>query len=172
MKKILILFTVLFTFCLSAFAEYKPIPKELSKQYKAEMEKVIKKEYPKAIKNVDKYVKKAKKLHARILKHGYYSNNQMDAINLSLLYEVCIPSSELDLYSKLIKITEEKYLHNEYEAIGTDSVNPLSDYLYPYFKDNNVDTKKLDDIALYEVQQGKIIEKLIEQVEKLRPISD
>ena len=76
MKKILILFTVLFSFCLSAFAEYKPIPKELSKQYKAEMEKVIKKEYPKAIKNVDKYVKKAKKLHARILKHGYYSNNQ------------------------------------------------------------------------------------------------
>ncbi|MEE3349907.1 MAG: hypothetical protein VZR09_07695 [Candidatus Gastranaerophilaceae bacterium] len=28
MKKILILFTVLFSFCLSAFAEYKPIPKE------------------------------------------------------------------------------------------------------------------------------------------------
>ena len=54
-RNVVLLFVVFVTFALSAFAEYKPIPKHLSKQYKADMERIIDEEYPKAIKEIDKY---------------------------------------------------------------------------------------------------------------------
>lgn len=168
MKKFIVVLLMLF-FSLPVFAEYKPIPKELSKQYKADMEKIIDKGYPKAIKNIDYFVNRAAKYHKRIMKNGYFSNDQMDIINLTLLYENCLPAAELDLYADLMKVTQEKYLGIEYKPIGTDWVSPYETYLKPYFKDNNVNTKKLYDIIKYELQQGERVKKYLDEVEKLSP---
>lgn len=168
MKKFIITLFLLF-FTLPAFADYKPIPANLSKQYKQEMESIIDKGYPKAIQNVNNNVKKATTYYQRIMKYGYYSNNRMDVINLGFLYEICLPAAELDLYADLMKVTQEKYLGIKYEPIGTDWVGPYETYLKPYFIDNNVNTKKLDDILEYESQQGKIIENYFNEVQKLRP---
>ena len=60
MKKLILLLLISIIIGLPCFAEYKPIPKELSKQYRTEMEQVIKQEYPEyysRIKNYDKVVK-------------------------------------------------------------------------------------------------------------------
>lgn len=171
MKK-LIVFLCLFFLSIPSWAEYKPIPKELSKQYKAEVEQIINESYPQVIKNIDTFFKEATSLYKKILKHGYYSNNQMNVINLTLIYENCIPAAELKLYSTLMQITQEKYIGIKYTPIGTDWVSPIEKYLAPYFKDNNINTKKLNNIIKYENRKNKIVKKYIQNVEKLRPTND
>lgn len=68
-----------------------------------------------------------------------------------------------------MKVTQEKYLGLKYEPIGTDTPNPLYEYLYPYMKDNNINETKLTKIIIYESKQIKVVEKYIKQVEKYRP---
>ena len=165
---LLILFLCL---CLPVFAEYKPIPVELSAQYKKDIERTIDKGYSKSIKNVDSFTREATVLYNRILRKGYYSNNQMDVINLTLLYENCLPSAEIDLYASMYKITRQ-YLNEKYTPIPTDSVVSYEDFLKPYLIDNKVNTKKLDDIVKYEAENGAIVRGYIEKAEALRPISD
>ena len=201
MKKIFLVIFLLIITNIPVFAEYKPIPETLSKQYKNEMEQIIDEEYPIVIKKIDNEVKDAKRIRDKILESGFniedynpivikkIDNEVKDAkrirdkilesgfniedyINLSLIPETCIPSSDLDLYGKMLKVTQEKYLGMEYKPIGTDSVNPLDDILSPYFRDNNVNRRKLTKILLYENKKIKIVEEYIKQVEKLRPTSN
>ena len=169
MKKIILILCIIFQLVIPVYAEYKPIPETLSKQYKKEMEQIIDEEYPIVIKKIDNEVKDAKRIRDKILESGF---NIEDYINLSLIPETCIPSSDLDLYGKMLKVTQEKYLGMEYKPIGTDSVNPLDDILSPYFRDNNVNRSKLTKILLYENKKIKIVEEYIKQVEKLRPTSN
>ena len=169
MKKFIITLLSLLFFCVPAMAEYKPIPENLSKQYKTEIEQIIDEEYPIVIKKIDNEVKDAKRIRDKILESGF---NIEDYINLSLIPETCIPSSDLDLYGKMLKVTKEKYLNETYTPIGTDSVNPIDDILSPYFRDNNVNRSKLTKILLYENKKIKIVEEYIKQVEKLRPTSN
>lgn len=166
MKKIFLLITLLFINYTAVFAEYKPIPKNLSSQYKIEMEQIIDKEFSKAINNADNYVNDAKDYYNQIIKNGFDKDILM---NMILITEVCIPASEIDLYSKLLETTYEKYLNINYKPIGTDSTNPYAEILYPYFKDNNVNITKLKKISMYEDKQIKVVEKYIKQVEKLYP---
>ena len=169
MKKIILILCIIFQLVIPVYAEYKPIPETLSKQYKKEMEQIIDEEYPIVIKKIDNEVKDAKRIRDKILESGF---NIEDYINLSLIPETCIPSSDLDLYGKMLKVTQEKYLGMEYKPIGTDSVNPIDDILSPYFRDNNVNRSKLTKILLYENKKIKIVEEYIKQVEKLRPTSN
>lgn len=169
MKKFIITLLSLLLFCVPAMAEYKPIPENLSKQYKTEMEQIIDEEYPIVIKKIDNEVKDAKRIRDKILEIGF---NIEDYITLSLIPETCIPSSDLDLYGKMLKVTKEKYLNETYTPIGTDSVNPIDDILSPYFIDNKVNRSKLTKILLYENKQIKVVEEYIKQVEKLRPTSN
>ena len=135
MKKIFLVIFLLIITNLPVFAEYKPIPETLSKQYKKEMEQIINSEYKKTINNIDNHVKDAKRIRDKILKNGF---NIDDYITLSLIPDTCITSADLDLYGKMLKVTQEKYLGMKYKPIGTDSVNPIDDILSPYFRDNNV----------------------------------
>lgn len=169
MKNFIITLLLLLLFCIPVYAEYKPIPETLSKQYKKEMEQIINSEYKKTINNIDNHMKDAKRIRDKILKNGF---NIDDYITLSLIPDTCIPSADLDLYGKMLKVTQEKYLGMEYKPIGTDSVNPLDDILSPYFRDNNVNRSKLNKILLYENKKIKIVEEYIKQVEKLRPTSN
>lgn len=133
------------------------------------MEQIINSEYKKTINNIDNHVKDAKRIRDKILKNGF---NIDDYITLSLIPDTCIPSADLDLSGKMLKVTQEKYLGMEYKPIGTDSVNPIDDILSPYFRDNNVNRSKLTKILLYENKKIKIVEEYIKQVEKLRPTSN
>lgn len=165
MKKFFLIIYLIFALQIPVFAEYKPIPKNLSKQYKKEIELIINTEYPQVIKNIDKNVKDAKNLRNKIIKNGF---NIEDYINISLIAEVCIPATDLDLYSKLMEVTQEKYLKVKYKPIGTDNTNPLDEFLYPYMQDNNINREKLTKIVDYQNKQILIIEKYIHEVEKLR----
>ena len=169
MKKIILILCIIFQLVIPVYAEYKPIPESLSEQYKTEIEQIIDEEYPQVIKKIDNEVKDAKRIRDKILESGF---NIEDYINLSLIPETCIPSSDLDLYGKMLTVTQEKYLGMEYKPIGTDSVNPLDDILSPYFRDNNVNRRKLTKILLYENKKIKVVEEYIKQVEKLRPTSN
>ena len=53
MKKIFLVIFLLIITNIPVFAEYKPIPETLSKQYKKEMEQIIDEEYPIVIKKID-----------------------------------------------------------------------------------------------------------------------
>lgn len=129
MRKLFILISLLILFCLPVFAEYTPIPKELSKQYKVEMEQIIDNNYQKIINDIDDYYKEVIKTHYEP--------------------EVSIYDLTMFLYSDLMKVTQEKYLGVKYSPYCTDSTYSSSVFLYQYFKDNNVDTKKIDDINQY-----------------------
>lgn len=166
MKKLFITLLLLLTVCTPAFAEYKPIPLNMSKQYKTEIEHIIDSEYDQIIKKIDNLVFESKNLHDKIIQNGFNIN---DYINLTLISEVCIPAADLDFYAHLMKVTQEKYLGLKYDPLGTDTPNPMYEYLYPYMKDNNVNESKLTKIILYESKQIKAVKKYIKQVEKYRP---
>lgn len=166
MKKTFITLLILLIVCMPTFAEYKPIPLNMSKQYKTEIEHIIDREYEQIIKKIDNLVLESKNLHDKIIQNGF---NIDDYINLTLISEVCIPAADLDLYEHLMKVTQEKYLGLKYEPIGTDTSNPIYEYLYPYIKDNNINENKLTKIIFYESKQIKVVEKYIKQVEKYRP---
>lgn len=168
MKKVFLIFLLLI-FSRTAFAESELIPKNKQIQYKKEIEFIINNEYPYIINNINDSVKDAKKIRNRILKFGF---NTDDYVVLSLIPESRIASADLDLYVKLIKITKEKYMGIKYESLCTDNVNTFDEILFPYFKENNVNTKKLTKIITYENKKIKVVEKYIRQVERLRSIED
>ena len=71
MKKLLFLITIFILFLtLPAFAEYKPIPKELSKQYKAEMEQIINEKYPTVLKDQREIYNKALHMYKKVSKNN------------------------------------------------------------------------------------------------------
>ena len=132
--------------------EYKPIPETLSKQYKAEMERILDEQYPQVIKKIDNEVKYAKSLRNKIFYNGY---NIDDSINLVLTQEVVLPAADMQLYDKLMKITQEKYLGIKLVPIGTDSTIPMETFLHTYFIDNDVDQTKLIEIIHYMYKKTK-----------------
>ncbi len=166
MKKIFLVIFLLIITNIPVFAEYKPIPETLSKQYKKEMEQIIDEEYPQVIKKIDNEVKYAKTLRNKIFYNGY---NIDDSINLVLTQEVVIPAADMQLYDKLMKITQEKYLGIKHVPIGTDSTLPMETFLQPYFIDNNVDQTKLIKILDYMHKKDKLIEKYRNQIDKMSP---
>ena len=95
MKKLFITLLLLLTVCIPAFAEYKPIPLNMSKQYKTAIEHIIDSEYDQIIKKIDNLVFESKNLHDKIIQNGFNIN---DYINLTLISEVCIPAADLDFY--------------------------------------------------------------------------
>ncbi|MBR1754499.1 hypothetical protein IJ732_06645 [bacterium] len=168
MKKTFVILMIIIKFCLPVFAdadaEYVPIPKELSKQYKAEIEQIIDEEYPKIIKNIDEDVEYGKQLYEKILKNGY---DAYMAADLGFVDDLYIPTADLKLYAKLVQLTQEKYLKIDYDPPGADWVTPFEKYMKPYFRDNNVNTEKLKKIVKYEIKQSKIIRRYLKKVQRL-----
>ena len=88
-------------------AEYQPIPANLRMQYKKEIEQMIRDAYPEVKNNADSAVKDAKILFNNIMKNDY---EEMEIFNIQLISEVVIPASSLDLFARLMQVTQEKYL--------------------------------------------------------------
>ena len=145
MKKILIiLFFLLLIFDQTAFAEYKPIPKNLSSQYKIEITKIIDKDYPNAIKKTKQTRRKAHKMYLKVLKDkkfyiDYATSN----------FDIIISTGEFNLLSKIIDITDKYVKIKDEEALATDHNGAILDFLNPYFIDNNIKTEKLDKLGLF-----------------------
>lgn len=161
MKKIIVLIFVMFL-SLPVFAQYKPIPPDLSMQYKVEVEDILDKEVSKAKKEIDKTVKKAKKLHDKLLKNGY---NFLDYRNLQLLSEITVWSFGGDIDTKLIKYTQKKYFNYRYKPITIDDFYIYRDYLYQNFEENNVNIEKIKELIRYEESQSKVIEGYIMHIQ-------
>ena len=104
------------------------------------------------IKKIDNEVKYAKSLRIKIFYNGY---NIDDSINLVLTQEVVLPAADMQLYDKLMKITQEKYLGIKLVPIGTDSTIPMETFLHTYFIDNDVDQTKLIKIIHYMYKKTK-----------------
>lgn len=161
MKK-LIVFLCLFFLSIPSWAEYKPIPKELSKQYKAEMEQIINEGYPQVIRNIDNYFEDVKVKYNKLITQGYDDN-----IYWSMLPEVSIFDLDLFLYDRLLKVTQEKYLGLKYNPIGTDDTYYYENYLQAYFSENKINLKKLIKIENYANKKYIKIENYIKKIDKL-----
>lgn len=170
-KNLIFLFFVscLFFACLEAIAA-QDIPKHLSRQYKKEVEEIINKEYPLIIRKINDYTKEAKKLKNKLLNSEISKGKdfQQEYMDLCLLAEICIPATDLDLYAKIMQITQEKYLNIEYKPFATDNPSAFKDYLHPYFINNNVNQNKLESISKYANKKISVIEKYCTEIGKMQ----
>lgn len=149
MKKVLVLLLVLVFNACMCLAEYKPIPADKSKQYKAEVEQIINEEVPKAKQELYKISDQAQKA---------YKNKSTESLNdLDFLLD----SPEYGIHMKIINATD-KYVNIKGDVPATDSAGALYDFLYPYFKDNNIDLTKLYEV----INLAGVTQKEIEQMVK------
>lgn len=146
--------------------EYKFTPKTFSKQYKKEIESIIRQQYPKIIKNIDDDFEYGVNLYKKLMKNGYDLDTYVDLTFVSDLY---IPTSTLYLYDELTKVTQEKYLGLKYKPIGTDWVTPYENYLKPYLINNHVNIRFLKKIADNKTKKNRIINNYVEYVKRLIP---
>ena len=146
MKKILIAVLFIF-FCLPVFAEYKPIPKELSAQYKKEIEQLIKTQVPIAKKNIDNVFREVEE--------------EKDEYEKVLKIEYSIEGIFYDLYWNIIDATE-KYIGKNYirNTLNEDD-NPwgLHEALTPYLKNNKINASKIYSLIKYGLRKQKELEK-------------
>jgi len=143
MKKLILLLLSLLIIGLPCFAEYKPIPKELSKQYKKEMEQIIKQEYPKyfsRIKNYDEVIK------AEDPEYRYTT------INIGLQTEI------FEFLMPLINTTD-KYVGIKKDIPVTDFWPDLYDVLYPYLQNNCINTRLIDKLIKYSDNKERKLKK-------------
>jgi len=145
MKKILIILLFIF-FSLPAFAQYIPVPQEQSRQYKKEIEQVIKTQIPIAKKNIDnvfKEVELEKDEYEKVLKIEY----SMDGILFGLY--------------KLLINTTEKYVGKDkvYISEDGDTLSILFEALTPYLKDNRINSSKIYSLIKYAQKRQKELEK-------------
>ena len=113
----------------------------------------------------DNAVSEAKKLRDDMIKNGY---DESESYNIQLIQDGEIPASSLNLYAKMLQVTQEKYLKMAYTPIGTDHPNAIYYYLFPYFKDNNVSFNILDTIDSELDKRYYFIEKYINEINQLR----
>ena len=147
MRNVISIFLFIFL-CLPSFAEYKPIPKELSTQYKKEIEQVIKTQVPIAKKNIDNVFKEVEE--------------EKDEYEKVLKIEYSIDGVLFDLYWNMIDIAEEKYIgkNNIRKNLNEgDYSGELFEALIPYLKDNRINASKIYSLIKYAQKRQKELEK-------------
>lgn len=146
MKKILIAVLFIF-FCLPVLAEYKPIPKELSVQYKKEIEQLIKTQVPIAKKNIDNVFREVEE--------------EKDEYEKVLKIEYSIEGIFYDLYWNIIDTTEKYIGKNHIRNTLNEDDNPwgLHEALIPYLKDNKINASKIYSLIKYGLRKQKELEK-------------
>lgn len=137
--------------------------KEKQEKYKAEIEKAIDEEIPKAKSEIDKEVINTKELYDKIVinKLGRDSQEHSD---ITLTQEIVVPFTLAKVYSKLIKITSN-YAEIE-TGFATDNYGPLEDELEPYLENNNIDLSKIDELKAYIQKANAQIQIYIDKVEQ------
>ena len=134
------------------FAAYQPIPEDKSKQYKAEVEQIINEEVPKAKKEVYVIFAQAQKA---------YKNKSIDDLQTYIDF---IGSPEFDLHKKIMVVTD-KYVAIKNDVPATDFAGAYYDFLYPYYKDNNVDLTKMYELINLCGEKQKKIEQMLQSLD-------
>ena len=160
MKKIFILLILFLFFAMPCFAEYKPIPKELSKQYRKEVTRIIDKEYLKTINEIKKITSEAHEMYLKVLQNKDLYNTKYITNN----FDIIIDSPEFYMYVKIIDLTNKYINIKEDEALATGWSGTLRDFLSPYFKDNDIKTDKLDTVSSL---AGECQQKILKEQEEL-----
>ena len=151
MKKVILIILAII-FITPAFAEYKPIPPDLSKKYKAEIEQKINNEYGSTQQKINSIYNEATKDYKKVFKN---KETYMDFASSNYDIHIFIPI--FDLLSDLIDITN-KYVDIKNEIPATDFSGTLYDFLQPYFDDNKIDTHKIDKLSKNARKKQKRIE--------------
>lgn len=146
MKKILIVILIIL-FCLPSLAQYIPVPIEQSKQYKNEIEQIIKTQIPISKKNINDVFKKVEL--------------EKDEFEKVLIIEYGMDGALFDFYWDMIDTTE-KY-------IGKDNIRKnlnegdysgeLFEALIPYLKDNKINASKIHSLIKYAQKRQRELEK-------------
>jgi hypothetical protein len=152
MKKLVLFILLFLVISCPAFAEYKPIPKELSIQYKNEVNKLLNKKYNSTIKEINKISKNAERMYIKALKN---KDLYMDFATKNYDTNIFIPV--FDMLSDIITITQ-KYTNSKLDVPATDSYVALYEFLLPYFIDNEICMDKINNIQELSVEKYKIIE--------------
>ena len=141
---------------------YKPISANLKTQYKQEIEQIINKEYPIAIKKTEQTRSKAHEMYLKVLKD---KKLYMDYAVSN--FDIIISTGEFDLLSKIIDATNKYVKIEDEEALATDYNGAILDFLNPYFIDNNINTEKLDNLGAFVNKKHKEILQEQEHLHKI-----
>ncbi len=164
MKKVLALLIGLLLSVNMCFAAYQPIPADKSKQYKAEVENYINKRYSSVIKEAKQISNDAKRKYNKVMQNPKDSKIYMDFCTNN--YDIIIDNPEFYLYTALIDITQKYAGFSDNEIPATDWSGVLRNFLDPYFKDNNIDTTKLQEIENLIAPEYKKIEQYYKNTHK------
>ena len=74
-------------------------------------------------------------------------------------YDMNIYAGEFEFISKLIDVTDKYVKVKGDDAIATDYTGALLNFLDPYFKDNKIDTTKINNLENFVYIKYKEIEK-------------
>ena len=126
----------------------------MSKQYKAEVTQFIDTQYPIAVHQTEQYRIKSHNLYEKVLLDkslyiDYATSN----------FDMNIENSEFEMLSQILAITNKYVNIKGDKSLSTDFSGSLMDFLEPYFKDNKVDTHKLNSLsALINIRYKEIIQ--------------
>lgn len=153
MKKLILLLLSFLVISSPCFAEYKPIPKHLSKQYKKEIMQIINTQFPVAIQETEQIWEEAHKMYLKVLENrelyiDYATNN----------YDTNIDIGEFNLLLKIITVTNKYVKISDENTLATDYTEALMEFLEPYFKDNKIKTDKLYRLGVLINKRYKEIE--------------
>lgn len=149
MKKLLI-FILSFLLFLPAMAQYTPIEKSKSKEYRNEMNQTIDAKIP-------IYKKEMVKLFDE-----FKEEQKLSKIRSEEEYTLIEDEIIFRLYFDLIDITE-KYVGQDalYNKLASDDFTELYCALEPYFKDNKINTSKIKSFFEYIKAEHKKLKKTI-----------
>ena len=167
MKRILIILLCFVLFCLPAFADYKPIPKNLSSKYCEEITKTIDINYPITTKEIEQIASTSHKMYLEVYTNKVYYNRDLSSKYYSQNFEIHIDTPEFNLYKELLYITRKYVYLPDNEIPITDYSGGIYEFLLPYFKDNNINTTKLDKLGTLSAQTAAQIEKEQTQLNQL-----
>ncbi len=141
MKKKFLAICLFILFLQPAWAEYKPIPKELSIQYKNEVEQAIKTEF--------------NNRYNRIKNYDYIISNKKPELRYTSI-DMGLQAEIFDFFMPLIDITD-KYTNIKNDIPVTDFWFTLHEILIPYFNDNNIDIHLIDKLIKYSEKKEQIL---------------
>lgn len=140
-----ILVMLLLLFAMPVYANYKPISTEVSQQYKLEVEEFVKLRYSFYQQEIDSILLEYSKCPSLYEKR--------------VIFEQGINSILLDFYMQILEITN-RYVNIKDNIPQTDYPSELYQLLLPYFKENHVNTNKINKLLNYAMKRQKKMEKL------------
>lgn len=165
MKKLVIIVILVSLIFLTLFFYKNTNKYKLPKQYKVEIENLIDKKASKTQDEISKIFLEAEEKYLKVINNPKNMDFYMDFATNN--YDSYIFSPEFYLYLDLIGITQKYAMLKDENIPPTDSSGELYDFLYPYFQNNNINTKKLDELSEFSESKFKKIEHYYNNAHKI-----